>query len=59
LGIACLSSIEIEPWSLSDKLVRPFADYVQSAGAYYLIGSRERLAAPDAKLFHDWLIAQY
>ena len=59
LGVACLSSIEIDPWSSSDKLVWPFAKQVQSAGAYYLLGLHERLAAPDTKLFHDWLVAQY
>lgn len=59
LGVACLSSIEVDPWSSRDKLIKPLATEVKSAGAYYLLGLQDRLASPDARMFHDWLVDQY
>ncbi|HEY9459342.1 MAG TPA: LysR substrate-binding domain-containing protein [Paralcaligenes sp.] len=57
LGVACLSTVEVEPVDWRDEIVLPFKSRVKSAGGYYLIAPQEKLQSPDAKLFLNWLAA--
>lgn len=59
LGVACLSSVEIDPVDWRDELVMPFDSRIKSAGAYYLLAPQEKLQSPDIQLFLHWLKGLY
>ncbi len=59
LGVACLSTLEVDPVDWRDEIVFPFESRVMSAGAYYLLASQEKLRSPDVQLFFHWLKGLY